>query len=363
MSRSQEKILIVGAGAIGRGFLAPYFVERGYAVHFAEKNTQIIEYFRNRSSKSYQTAVSKENGYKILNVPFLGCFSIEHLGDALDDTDYIFFCVGIKELEAAAALVSKKYGDAASLKAIYSVENEPLSVETLKPYFKAVAKIGFGVPDVITSSLAPDNLLGVDPLCVVSEQGALFLEGSYLKDAGEEYSDDYVKLHWICKKYLHNTPHAAIAYLGAEKEYRFIHEACRDEDIERIIERLLKSIRTLLEKVYGIAPSFLADYATKELKRFKDIQLCDPIERVGRNPEIKLQPEERIVRIATLLQEYNLPINDISRILYSALIYEASDNFNKIKTKADLPTLIENICKIDRTSILGKAILAHQYGD
>ncbi len=360
MSRSQEKILIVGAGAIGRGFLAPYFVERGYEVRFAEKNLKIIEFFNNRPSKSYQTAVSKEAGYEILNVPFLGCSSIDHLADTLEDTDYIFFCVGIKELENAAEMVSKKCRDAKQLKAIYSVENEPLSVEVLKPYFQDIAKINFGVPDVITSSLAPENLLDVDPLCVVSEQGALFLEGQYLKDDAEEYSDDYVKLHWICKKYLHNTPHAAIAYLGAENNYRFIHEACRDENIERIILRLLKSIQMLLEKVYGIAPSFLAEYAIKEMKRFKDVQLCDPIERVGRNPEIKLKAEERIVHIASLFQEHDLQINDISRVIYSAFQYEVCEDFNQVKTKADLPTLIENICKIDRSSILGKAILAHQ---
>jgi len=42
MPQYSMKILIYGAGAIGRGFLAPAFYKEGYEIYFVDSNPEII---------------------------------------------------------------------------------------------------------------------------------------------------------------------------------------------------------------------------------------------------------------------------------------------------------------------------------
>lgn len=350
-------ILIVGAGAIGRGFLAPYFTHKGYAVRFADNDAALVTMMTDRGDLCYQTAITELDGYHLQQVSYLGCASMDNLSDSLKDVSFIFFCVGIKQLQSAAASVRAAGVNSDQLKAVYSVENDPVSIKLLRPYFPGAVEINFGVPDVITSSKAPAELLKTDPLCVVSERGALFIEGHFLKSGTPAYDDDYVTTHWICKKYLHNTPHAALAYLGAEKGYDFVHEACLDGEIEALIIRLMARIKALLEATYKIDGDFMSGYMDKELKRFKNVSLFDPITRVGRNPDIKLSPDERIVHIANLFEANDIELDDIARVIRAGFNYSLCSEFNRLRRHWDLPDLLHKISAIAPQSTLGRLIL------
>lgn len=352
-----EVILIVGAGAIGRGFLAPYFTQKGYAVRFADKDPNLLRLLAERDGFCYQTAITTPDGYEMQRVPYLGCSAMDDLSDGLRDVSYIFFCVGIKQLAQAAASVQAAGIDARRLKAVYSVENDPQSRDILGPYFPDPVQINFGVPDVITSSMAPPGLLETDPLCVMSEQGALFIEGGFLKSHGPAYDDAYVTTHWTCKKYLHNTPHAALAYLGAEKGYEFIHEACLDVEIEALILRLMAKIKTLLEVTYHINSEFMSDYMDKEIRRFKNVNMYDPITRVGRNPDIKLSPGERIIHIADMFVSNGMALDDIARVIDAAFNYSRCADFNQMRRQTDRAEFLRKISGISPQSALGRLIL------
>ena len=172
-SEKRESILIVGAGAIGRGFLAPYFVERGFSIHFADTAPDILKNFQNRTHPVYESAIALDDGYVMQQVPFVKCHSMDHIGAVAQKMNYIFFCVGVRELEDAARIISKSVRESAELRAIYSVENDIGSIDVLKRIFPDIHNIYFGVPDVITSSAAPAELKQIDPLCVASEVGVL----------------------------------------------------------------------------------------------------------------------------------------------------------------------------------------------
>ena len=64
MENTNKKILIYGAGAIGRGFLAPIFNNLGYEIFFVDKNKEIINEMKSRNF--YKTAFSENNKYKIV---------------------------------------------------------------------------------------------------------------------------------------------------------------------------------------------------------------------------------------------------------------------------------------------------------
>ena len=70
--RKRKKILIYGAGAIGRGYLAPIFYELGYEIFFVDKDSSIINDLKRR--KEYQTAFVKDDIYEMKKVRCSGAF-------------------------------------------------------------------------------------------------------------------------------------------------------------------------------------------------------------------------------------------------------------------------------------------------
>ena len=61
------KILIYGAGAIGRGFLAPYLHRHNMKISFVDANRELIDQMKLR--KFYKTAFTDNGDYKIEDVP------------------------------------------------------------------------------------------------------------------------------------------------------------------------------------------------------------------------------------------------------------------------------------------------------
>ena len=356
------KALIVGAGAIGRGFLAPRLVEEGVEISFADVDLSLITALATRRPQTYQTAIARDDGYDILEVPYDICRFVDDFAAQADEFHYLFFCVGVKQVKDAAERIFQQLSKDANLKGIYSLENEPETAGILEQVFEHKFPVYFCVPDVITSSSAPAELLHIDPVCVASEVGEIYLEGPALFPADLKYDDAYVQQHWIAKKYLHNTPHAALAYLGAEKGYDYIHQAAHDVEINRCILVLVRQIRTALKQEYGLPDNFLTGYIQKELKRFRNKNLYDPIARVARNPDVKLQPKERILFIRALLEKYGEPVDEISQVIRAALCYSASVEFNQMRQSLGLSGLLEKLTGLAPDSDAAISILAPLLG-
>jgi mannitol-1-phosphate 5-dehydrogenase len=355
---SPKQALIIGAGAIGRGFLAPRLVENGIAVSFADVDPDLIQMLDTRAVRTFQSAIALEDGYEMLEVPYSKCTHVNAVDFDQVAPDYLFFCVGVKELRGAAQSILKQLPTGANLTAIYSLENEPATVDELKEIFGSIAPCYFCVPDVITSSRAPTELLQIDPACVASEVGEIYLEGPELSLSQKPYTDAYVAQHWLAKKYLHNTPHAALAYLGAEKGFEYIHQAALDEEINRIILSLVRRIRTVLQAEFEMPEVFLNRYVQKELKRFRNKNLYDPIARVARNPDVKLLRQERILFIRSLFEKYHQPCVEIDAVIRAALAYQGSASFNAARTRLGLAGLLSSVTGISPDSNAGQEILS-----
>ena len=357
ITEADRTALIIGAGAIGRGFLAPRLIAEGLRIVFADNDAELVANFKSRKNRTYQTAVALEEGYDLLQVQYVACDLIDKLGPAALNASYVFFCVGVKEVESAAKILQKQLPQTNELISLYSLENDPMTTKIISAAFQDKFPVHFCVPDVITSSKAPPQLVNLDPLCLASESGEIYLEGRELVLTGPKYTDDYVQQHWIAKKYLHNTPHAALAYLGAQKNYEFIHQAANDAEIHILLLKLVRHIRTILELEYKISDVFLADYIQKELKRFGNASLYDPIERVARNPDVKLKYNERLIFVLRLLEKYDQPTEELIQVVRAVLEYKGCKKFSKQREIHGAAGLLSQICRIEPGSQLGQVIL------
>jgi len=349
----KNRILIYGAGAIGRGYLAPLLQKFGMRISFVDKNEKLINELKSR--KSYKTAVTGINKYEFINVPVDEAFLFGEKIN-IEDYDLVFSCVGPNNCYDLA-------DDIKNAKIIISCENDMGTVGGLKK-LTGNPNIYFGIPDVITSNTAPPNLLADDPLMAVTEKGVLVLEeGSYsLPNEIIQVGPKDLHMHWMCKLFIHNAPHAIVAYLGWLKGYEYIHEAMADEDINRIVIGSISEITDGVIAADFSEKNYANDYKKKELKRFSNALLYDTIKRVAREPLRKIAYDNRLVlglRIA--LFNGKLPINT-AKGLKAALFYgDNSDQeavyLQSIRSNTSDSEILKKFSKIDQFEPLNRFIV------
>jgi len=352
----KKKILIFGAGAIGRGFLAPLFFENGYEISFVDNNKILVGKLKKREFYTVTETGIKDYKYKKIRIS-----EAFHINEKIktEKYDIVFCCVGPNE----SRLIAKKFKKA---KVVISCENDYFSPYYLKKISKN-KKIYFGIPDVITSNTAPKKLLKIDDLTTVTEKGILVLEKGKYKLTQKICQLDRKKLdiHWRAKLFIHNAPHAILAYLGFLKKYKYIHEAMNDKKIRRIVIGSMNEITEGLIKAKYVPKYFAERYKKKEILRFENQLLFDPISRVAREPIRKLGKENRIVLSLRLAQRNKYPPKNIAIGVKAALnYYDNSDNesvsLQKLRKKNPDSFVLEQICGIEQTDPLNDFCLSQK---
>lgn len=316
------KILIFGAGAIGRGFLAYKFSSDRYELSFVDKSKKLIESLKKRNY--FYSACIKKNRYKFKKIFFKKAFHIDEKID-IKNYDYVFCCVGPNQ----SYEIASKFKQAKNL---ISCENDIHTVEGIKNLSRN-KNVYFGIPDVITSNTASPKLLKEDHLTIISEDGELILENiNRFKKLLEvkKVSKSLFMMHWYAKFFIHNAPHALLAYLGWMKKYKFIHEAMGDKQISRVVKNSMKEITDALIVSKLLEKKFAISYMKKEINRFSNKLLFDPISRVAREPIRKLSPNNRIILSLRLgLFNSKLPKYTAMGVKAALQYYDKNDSQSK----------------------------------
>ena len=296
---SVPEVIIVGAGAIGRGFL-PWVLADHYELVFVDQNADLVRELRDRGEyATYRVQGNKleERTFKVKAAYLPEAFTAaRHLRAAA-----AFINVGPRHCAQAAKTV-RDLGCP-----IIVCENDPKCVTLVK---NAVGwdEVYYAIPDVITSNEAPNHLKRVSPLAVVSESGTLYVDARAQGLRGELKRCDESELskQWTAKLYLHNTPHCIAAYIGAHAGLNYIHEVMKDPELYHIVYGAMDEMLRTLKAGGDIPHPFLEWYAAKELSRFACGLLHDPISRVAREPLRKLEPEGRLIGAAQFCLSYGI---------------------------------------------------------
>lgn len=290
------KIKVYGAGAIGRGFLP--FVFPYDEFEFIDPNVDIRPY------STFQ--VRDDVGYDEIFVE----------PTTFNRPDIIFCCVGTRN----CTRIADQFRDPSI--PVYVLENDSRVVPVLRD-MTGNDNIWFAIPDVITSNTAPSGLLEHDSLAVVTEQGYLYMPfGSRMPDGAHYLQPDMMEKQWKAKLYLHNTPHCIAAYLGYQKGYKYIHECMADEEIKSTVRGVIDECARMVNNRYNLHLGFSTYYSEKEIARFSNPLLHDPITRVAREPLRKLSEGERLIGAARLCIQSNIiPVN-IMKGIKAALAYD-----------------------------------------
>ncbi|MCF8169253.1 MAG: hypothetical protein K9J77_11645 [Rhodoferax sp.] len=313
----KTKILLMGAGAIGRGYLPWTLSETMHEFIFIDSNPSIVS--RLNAIGSYTTYRVHDDVYEKRTITVHSAFTPEEFR-LEDHTDAVacFFSVGPRNVNKAAQLL---IGSSIPL---ILCENEPDTVATAKRIVGHDA-VYFAVPDVITSNTAPKHLLADDPLAITTENGVLYVEEGPSGIHGEMQILSHLELlrhQWTPKLYLHNTPHCITAYLGALMGKTYVHEAMEHPKAAELVEGAMNEMLQTLKLQWDIPHEFLEWYAKKELARFRCKLLFDPVSRVAREPLRKLELHGRLIGAAQMCLTLGVLPHFLLKGIVGALLFE-----------------------------------------
>ena len=353
------RALIIGGGAIGRGFI-PWLLD-GFDFDIFDVSQELVSGItQNGGFNSFMS--DGENLKRKWIQPKLITSDYNLLERNV--YDIAFISVGPRNVTRLPAGIGKLTCS------VFSLENDPITVDWLKQHY-GLSKVFFGVPDVITSSTASPSNLEHDPYAIHTENGVLYLQHSaeHSKQLETLLPDviwlpvERLNQEWDAKLYIHNTPHCIAAYLGHMAKCTYLHEALSIPAIRRIIDGVIDELLCALKLVTPYDHHFIESYAIKEVRRFSNNLLFDPIARVAREPLRKLHPSGRLMGALKLLLSTGVGPTYLMAGIAAAMSY-ADKNDKDYEQLAQLrefgvPSFLKYHLGIDERSIESEFVSKH----
>ena len=320
-----KKAVHLGAGKIGRGFIAELLHDSGYEVIFGDVVEELVDLV-NKEHKYPLFLIDHNYEEKIIDhvTAYSNIKDADNLIDAMCDAEIITTSVMATNLSKVAPLITmglKKRLEQGKDKAIVmACENAIMGTDILK---NALIEKKILTEDQIDSigvfpNTAVDRMVfggthngkeGIeigDAFELVIEKNKL-INPNYEPIKGAEYVDD-IMMYLQRKIYIINCGHAIAGYFGQVlKGYEIVQDSLRDPDLLPQIREAMLESASALEKKYGFTHESLIEYMeTMMIKRFTTPGVVDPISRVSREPIRKIAPNDRIMGPANNCEEYGL---------------------------------------------------------
>ena len=387
-----NKLVLFGAGNIGRSFIGQLFSRAGYEVVFIDVNDQLIQ------------ALNTQHQYRV----------IIKRNDQPDETLWVKHVRGVhgKDQDAAA----EEIAEASVVATAVGKHALPYIIPSLaKGLLRRREKLGEAAIDVIMAEnvrhiadymrqelaqILPndyqlDQLIGLvetsigkmvpimkaedvqqDPLWIFAEEyNQLILDKQAFKNpipaipglAPKENMAAFVDR----KLFIHNLGHAAAAYFGYQynPDFIYIYEPLAVPELLQKVRACMLQSAAALNATYpqDLHKPELIEHIDDLLQRFQNRALGDTIFRVGRDLPRKLDKEDRLVGAMLLAKQTGNPCDLIAQAVFAACHFRARDEqghlfpADKIFLEQDSPVGLEHILTtvshLSPTSLIEKAVI------
>jgi mannitol-1-phosphate 5-dehydrogenase len=358
----KDSVVIFGAGAVGRGFIARLVAASGITPIFVEANVQLAR--RLNEAGSYIVRItgaeqkqSRVSGYRVLMTEQGG-----EISRALSDCLFMATAVGGQNLETVARIVALGLVDGPKW------QDKPLNIllcenwpDAEKLLAEALLKAGcdkerFACVRCCVERMVRSAENGLD---LIAESGQPFYvdrrtwKGEHINDVcgikGLTFTDN-IEAIYARKLFTSNAGGAALAYLGYLSGCRFLYEALKIPEIRKNLTDLFNVAKQCLIESFGLDKADLEQHLDELMgRRFPNRDLADTVQRVARNPLRKLGSQERLAGLVHLLRRHDFPTEPVSRVIGSALHYRdqadtESLELGRIIAGKGAGAILENIC-------------------
>jgi len=350
---SHKKLVLFGAGKIGRSFIGQLFSKGEYEVVFVDVYKPVIEALNQKREYKVIIKEHEESVIWVENVRGVWANDQESVIREIQNADLVAVSVGQNGLPGimpliAGALIQRFESDPEAPIDIIIAENlrnaaEYFDYELIRllpenyPFKNLVGLVETSIGKMVPIMQKID--LEEDLLQVFAEAyNTLILDKNGFKNAIPEVEGLAPKENmkaWVDRKlFIHNLGHAAAAYLGYSYNpgFRFIYEAL---DVPEIYEQVREAMKQSAAAMFANYPADFTETALTAhiddlLKRFCNRALGDTIFRVGCDLPRKLGPDDRLVGAIKLAMEMNLPCDKILYALICGCHFRATDHDGKM---------------------------------
>jgi len=330
------KAVHFGAGNIGRGFVGTLLHEGGYEVVFSDVSAPLVDALS--AAESYTVHEVGAGGQDRVVDNFRALNSAENpeaVAAEVASAQVLTTAVGPNILKFIAPHILaglRLRGDSEPALQVMACENALGATDTLRQHVEELA----GEEWTTLSTRAIFANTAVDRIVPGQPEGAgvdvtvePFFEWAieqrpFAQDLpsipGAHFVEDlgpYIER----KLFTVNTGHAAAAYLGARAGKERIAEALADESVLAGVSAALQVTSGLLVDKHGFSVKDMAEYRETILNRFRNPELPDTVDRVGRQPLRKLSRRERLIGPAVEASERGHDVNGLLAVVEAALYF------------------------------------------
>lgn len=366
--------LIIGCGALARGYITPLLLENSLSPilclskeRWNQHQTNSLEYKISQINPDWKTTTP--HVYLTKAIPCYnsdGSASNAILGYSLE-TNLAITSVRATNLKSIAPLLAEIINKRATKNLeenlnILLIENISLScvelpileseiLKYLNPnnhsYFKDYISLVDTLAEV--TCVANDKNLNV----ITDNNLDIYINKNRVKGnlpliSRQIHLENDVEPLRARKLFIQNFIDTAVAYLGAKYSYDKIHEANEDSRVSIIVEGALEEIKKALSLRYShnheLTLSKLDDYAEKQKLRVKCPLMEDTIKRIAREPQRKLQRNERFIGPTLLAIEMGIPPFNLIECAKAAVEYWIKDILKTKGSKQYTRIDQEDIC-------------------
>ena len=340
-----KKILIWGAGKIGRGFLGDLFHQAGYKLVFVDRNKQAVEALNSRPS---YTVVQCGNDGQCTDISVSNYTAIH-----MPDKDAIIEQLGECSLMAVAVppegfpeLVDMLQAAIRQRMAAHSEETLDIifCVNTFDPAQKLRGEVDvrltvdekaycdkhFGFVSALTwrIAIAPDDeQRGRDPLAVLTNgypelpvDKKAFL-GGLPSVNGLVFTDNLPEME-LRKYYTYNMLHALFAYMGYFQGHTLAIESIADPVVMQTARGALDEIGRTLMQTCGFTQDDTDKWNEAALKQLDNPMIKDTLVRLGADTSRKLGRSERLTGPALLCRDHGVWPYYLTKAIAHAFLFD-----------------------------------------
>lgn len=375
-----KKILLFGAGKIGRSFIGQLFSRGGYEVIFVDVNRDLIKALNDKSS--YNVLIKSDEGDETLVIKNIrGILLSDHdaIYNELMDVSYVATAVGNENLKEVIPVIAegikRRLAKGKHLPAdIIIAENlrnaSAFFKEQLEKYIPADSiRTYIGLVETSIGKMVPIMThveMEKDTTQVFAEPyNTLILDKKGFKNKLPDIQGLAPKENmaaWVDRKsFIHNLGHATAAYSGFIKypQRPFMYEVLADEKISSFTRDTMLQSGSILQELYPgeFSDSDISEHIDDLIFRFRNRSLGDTVFRVGMDLYRKLGRDDRLAGAIHQALDLNMPYSNILKALVYGMHFRAKDEngqlfprdfrFSELLNQSGIDHILENICGFD----------------
>ena len=381
--KTSDKLVIFGAGKIGRSFIGQLFSRGGFEVVFVDIVWPVVEALNRRGAYPVVIKGETEEILNIRNVRGVHFSREEEIVDEVATAGIIAVSVGIRGLTSVIPLLAKgmirRYkhdpGKALDIIIAENIRNGAAFLRSgLKknlpdwyPLDELVGLIETSIGKMVP--IMPEEVLKQDILKVYAEPyNTLILDKVAFKNPIPEIEGLAPKENikaWVDRKlFIHNLGHVSAAYCGAYHypELTYMYEILEHEKVRSFTQSAMFQSSRILRALYpGVfSEEDLRDHIEDLIRRFQNRALGDTVFRVGSDLQRKLSYNDRLLAPFHAGIRLHLPVDRIIIAIFYGSQFKAVDEHGKLfpgdtvfheKVKiAGVMDVLKELCRLDHAA-------------